>query len=137
MNIYDAYQTLDYLKQSFCQMMHFNKSLDFLREIEAINIVMDTSKAPDRDKWIKVTSHKPDDEEREEWGEECECVYDCYLPEDGQQVIITDSNGNTNATVFYKDDKYGCYFEYYEGAGDVTAWMPMPEPFKEGRNDHN
>ena len=53
-------------------------------------------------------------------------LYDCLLPEDGEEVLVTDGQFVTTDT-FYWDD--GCYFD----GGDVwTAWMPLPKPYKVG-----
>lgn len=86
-------------------------------------------------KWMPITERKMTDEEvieygLEEFGEGL--MYDCPLPEDGEDVIITTPFG-VRSTTFYRD--YGCYFEDYEDEGEVLAWMSLPEPYKEGENN--
>lgn len=56
-------------------------------------------------------------------------IYECPLPEDGQEVLITSKYGSVDKTTFYTDCGY--YFENYEDYDEVIAWQPLPEPFKE------
>lgn len=81
-------------------------------------------------KWIKIVIRELTEEERENYGPEVTHGYDCTLPEDGQEVLITNYRGEVAATTFYRDCDTA-YFEYYEDEGEVTAWMPFPEPYKE------
>lgn len=86
--------------------------------------------------WIKVTQRPMTDEEKDmltmdELDELIDYeIYDCVLPEDGQEVLITTRSGNVISTTFWHDES-GCFFENYEEDGDVLAWMPLPEPYKE------
>ena len=71
------------------------------------------------------------DEEREyykEWSdvEEGAMIFDCPLPEDGQEVLVS-YGGYVCVDTFCKDD--GCYFEGVD-IDDVDAWMPLPLPWK-------
>lgn len=56
------------------------------------------------------------------------------LPEEGVQVLVTDDAGGL-ATIDvdcgYFDEEYG-RFEWFHSQ-NVTAWMPLPEPYKEKR----
>lgn len=83
--------------------------------------------------WIEVTYHEVTGEEQEVYGNEIEFVYDCMLPDDGQEVLITTDQGYVRATIFYNDDC--AYFEGWEDKDEVTAWMPFPEPFKKAREE--
>ena len=82
-------------------------------------------------KWIEVTYRKATNEELEMFGVEIECIYDCPLPEDGQEVLITTYRGEVAFTTFYNDDC--AYFENWEDIDDVKAWMPLPKPFEKVR----
>ena len=77
--------------------------------------------------WIEIKYHKPTQEEREVYGEEFSYIYDCKLPKDGEEVLITTNRGIVYATTFYNDDS--AYFEGFEDDGEVIAWMPFPDPF--------
>lgn len=78
--------------------------------------------------WIPITYHKATEEEQEGYGEDITSVYDCPLPDDGQEVLITTKYGTVVCTTFYTD--MGSYFEYYEDEDEVVAWMSLPDPYK-------
>lgn len=61
-------------------------------------------------------------------------IYECPLPDDGQEVLITTKYGSVEKTTYYTD--CGNYFENYEDYDEVIAWQPLPEPYKDGeKND--
>ena len=48
------------------------------------------------------------------------------LPDDGADVIITDSEGDVYSCNYFKEGIYqGC--KHYP----VIAWMPLPEPYRD------
>ena len=55
-------------------------------------------------------------------------IYECPLPDDGQEVLITSNYGSVDKTTFYTD--CGNYFENYEDYDEVIAWKPLPEPYQ-------
>lgn len=62
---------------------------------------------------------------------ETNIVYDCVLPDDGDEVLVTLSYRNrVTMTEFYHDGEY-CGFEDYD-YDDVIAWRPLPEPYMRG-----
>lgn len=88
-------------------------------------------------KWIPVKNAPMDSEERGYWedqfGKEFEdedaVMFDCPMPEDGQEILVSYRK-------WISMDKCeidgGCYG--LEGNGDwedVTAWMPLPEPYRQ------
>lgn len=81
--------------------------------------------------WIPIKMRPMTDEEKAEY---LECgdgfIYDCRLPDDGDEVLITTVYGSVVQTTFYNDYDYGCYFEMYEDEDEVLAWMPLPKPYK-------
>lgn len=77
--------------------------------------------------WVEIKVHKPTYEEIEIYGDEVSFIYDCELPNDGQEVLITTNRGLVYATTFYNDDF--AYFEGFEDDGEVAAWMSFPEPY--------
>jgi len=81
-------------------------------------------------RWIPLTIRPMTDEEREyyrEWSDvEGAMIFNCPLPEDGQEVLVS-YGGYVCVDTFCKDD--GCYFEGVD-IDDVDAWMPLPEPYK-------
>jgi hypothetical protein len=85
------------------------------------------------EKWTPVKYHKTDDGK---------IVFDCLMPEDGQEVFVTVRYSSERNCVI----RDSCTIEYdiYENAyyfldwgwdwcKDVIAWMPvvLPEPYKE------
>lgn len=79
--------------------------------------------------WIPIKTRPMTEEEKEEIEIEYAYMYDCLLPDDGQDVLITDRWGNVEVDTFC-DDYYGCYFETNCDDDEVIAWMPLPEPMK-------
>lgn len=86
-------------------------------------------------KWIPIKTRPLTDKEKEEYADlgysedSMSFMFDCPLPEDGEEVLITTQYGEVRTDTFYRDD--GCYFETYCDEDDVKAWMPLPEPYKE------
>ena len=84
--------------------------------------------------WIEIKTRPLTAEEREEIGNpDIEYMFDCPLPDDAQEVLVTTRYGDVQTDTFYRDD--GCYFETYCGEGDVIAWMPLPEKYKAESED--
>lgn len=90
--------------------------------------------------WIPITFRQADDEEYEKtrevydsyWAdlprEECK-VYDCRMPDDGQEVLITTSWGAVCEDTYHADDILAG-FEDHDDPDDVIAWMPKPKAYK-------
>lgn len=80
--------------------------------------------------WIPMTIRPMTEEEREhyrEWSDVDEgMIFDCELPEDGQEVLVS-HGGYVCVDTFCTDD--GCYFEGVD-IDDVDAWMPLPKPYE-------
>lgn len=93
--------------------------------------------------WIPVTYRPMTAEERVEFAkhygiEYCdtseEKTFDCPMPEDGQEIIISASWGVVEDVADNDIDGEGFICYGLEGNGDwdgVLAWMPKPEPYKE------
>ena len=83
--------------------------------------------------WIAIKTRPMTEEEKEFYSEYLfegnGLIYECPLPEDGQEVLITSKFGSVDKTTFYTD--CGNYFENYEDYDEVIAWQPLPEPYKE------
>ena len=83
--------------------------------------------------WIPIVTRPMTDEEKEyytdlEYPIEFMMTYDCPMPDDGQEVLITTSTGYVTTDTYYIDE--GGYFENYCDEGDVKAWQPLPKPYK-------
>lgn len=90
--------------------------------------------------WIPITFRKANDEEYEairavyrsyfsDIPREEAKVYDCRMPDDGQEVLITTRWGAVCEDTFHADAVLSG-FEYQDDPDDVIAWMPKPEAYK-------
>lgn len=90
-----------------------------------------------KDGWIPVKTRPMTEEEKEQYSEYLVdgngIIYECTLPDDGQEVLITSKFGSVEKTTFYTD--CGNYFENYEDYDEVIAWRPLPECWKGENND--
>lgn len=76
--------------------------------------------------WIPFTVRELDEEERKEHPDWC-YIMDCQVPDDGEEILVT--NGKyVWIDTFCEDDGF-----YLDGGNElveeVTAWMPLPEPY--------
>ena len=81
--------------------------------------------------WIPLKTRPMTEEEAtfyRDWAEYGAEIFDCPLPDDGQEVLIS-CGGYVGVDTFVKDD--GCYFEGVD-IEDVDAWQPLPEPYEKG-----
>ena len=92
--------------------------------------------------WAQITFRPMDDEEYEEFIKHSDCpkeeckVYNCRMPEDGQEVLITTSWGTVCIDIYHIDVD-SCFFEDHDDSDDVIAWMPLPKPFEAEVQDGN
>ena len=100
------------------------------------NKVIPTAIPDAQQRWIPIKWHDCTDEEREEYGfaEEIVAVFDCEMPKDKQEILVTTSHGYVEQDVCYIDDGFSLD-SGYDWIEDITAWMPKPAPYKEGQND--
>lgn len=102
------------------------KALEKIRKLSSVT--------PQEPRWIPIKTRKLTDAEEEDMFENSNYYYnymfDCLLPEDGEEVLVTTSTGEVTDTTFYDEGIDGCYFEFYEDEGDVIAWMQKPKSYK-------
>lgn len=56
---------------------------------------------------------------------------DCKMPDNGQDILICTKGGLIGYDTCFDDDGY--YLDSsLDWIDDVVAWMPLPEPYKEG-----
>ena len=90
----------------------------------------------ERDNWIEITTRPMTDEEYAFYidrvgdapYEDC-CIYTCKMPDDNEEVQISTKWGGIYQDIYHHDAD-GSYFEDHDDMDDVTAWRPLPEPFK-------
>lgn len=134
--------SLDDAREDFIHDVY--KELDFLPTNEEANRIIDsfdmvTKGIKQEPRWIPVKTRKLTDAEEQDMLENSgyyfNYMFDCLLPEDGEEVLITTSTGEATTTTFFDEGLNGCYFEFYEDDGDVIAWMPLPEPYSTESED--
>lgn len=76
--------------------------------------------------WIPVKTRELTAEEKEEYPDST-FMWDCPLPNDAQDVLITTSWGDVKICTFWIDD-IGSYFDEMV-EDDVLAWMPLPKKY--------
>jgi len=87
--------------------------------------------------WIPIKLRPGTDEEYEEFSLYGDCpredfrVFECPLPDDDQEVLVTTRWGDICTDIWHRDVDC-CYFEDNSDDDDVVAWMPLPEPYKDG-----
>ena len=97
--------------------------------------------------WIPVTYRPLTEKERIEFAkhygiEYCDTLdekaFDCHMPEDRQEILISTSWGVVEDVADNDIDGEGfiCYGLETNGDWDgVDAWMPKPEPYKKGGSE--
>lgn len=113
-----------------CKGVLFNRCMD----ITWVNELPPTRP----NQWIPLKTIPMTDEEStffRDWAEYGAELFDCPLPDDGQEVLVS-WGGNVCIDTFVRDDRDGCYFEGVD-IGDVEAWQPLPKPYesKEGSGE--
>lgn len=120
-------ESLDYYLQ--------NHTNDYGEESHTAMMMAVLALSENKGEWIPIEVRPLTDEEKEYYTEheypvDFMMMYDCPMPDDGQEVLITTSTGYVTTDTYYIDE--GGYFENYCDEGDVKAWMPKPEPYKKG-----
>ena len=115
--------------------------------LEALNLAINALENRPTDEWIPVKYRSLTTEERKEFAEHYgseysdeidEKVFDCPMPEDGQEILVSSSWG-VREDIAENDALLNGFNTYgLEGNGDwegIDAWMPMPEPYKKGEEE--
>ena len=81
--------------------------------------------------WIPVKYHQISEKERaeESISKNIQYMLDCKMPDDGQEILVTNGESTWQDTSFIDCDGY--YLDSNYDWIDVTAWRPLPEPYKE------
>ena len=81
--------------------------------------------------WIPVKYHQISEKEREEESisKNIQYMLDCKMPDDEQEVLVTNGKTTWLDTCFIDSDGY--YLDSNYDWIEITAWMPLPEPMKE------
>lgn len=110
-----------------CVDVLMRQAADAIEELIAALTASNEVIARSKPKWIKFKSRPLTEEEKEEHPEWV-YIMDCKLPDDGQEIFV--SNGRYVWTDTFYNDADGCYLD---GDSELEGkwWMPLPEPPKE------
>ena len=78
--------------------------------------------------WIPITMRPIEEDEKIDFPE-ATFMFDCHMPENGEEILITTKYGVEFDTC-YNDDGY--YLDSNRSWDEVFAWMPLPEAYKKG-----
>ena len=79
--------------------------------------------------WIPF-SRRPMTEEEQKDYPNCTFMFDCVLPDDGDEILV--SNGRFVWMDAFCNDIDGCYLDSGDDIDEDIAWMPLPKPYKGG-----
>lgn len=75
--------------------------------------------------WHKITTRPLTDDEREFYDEEICFIYDCEMPEDGEEILIATKFG-VSVDTCVRDD-YAVFLDRYDDFDGVFAWAYIPK----------
>ena len=111
--------------------MFRNGCLESIEALMAEGEIYDIEYSP----WIPIKMRPGTDEEYEEFSLCGDCpredfrVFECQLPDDDQEVLVTTRWGDVCIDTWHRDVDC-CYFENNSDDEDVIAWMPLPERYE-------
>ena len=109
---------------------------------DALDNKMTTEVLETAPEWIPIKMRPGTDEEYEEFSQYGDCpredfrVFECPLPDDDQEVLVTTRWGNVCVDIWHREVDC-CYFENNSDDDDVIAWMPLPKPYKSEVQDED
>lgn len=80
--------------------------------------------------WIPFTRRPMTEEEQKDYPN-CTFMFDCVLPDDGDEILV--SNGRFVWMDVFCNDVDGCYLDSGDDIDENMAWMPLPKPYREER----
>jgi len=82
--------------------------------------------------WIPFTRRPMTEEEQKDYPN-CTFMFDCVLPDDGDEILV--SNGRFVWMDVFCNDIDGCYLDGGDDIDEDMAWMPLPKPYKGGDSE--
>lgn len=82
--------------------------------------------------WIPFTRRPMTEEEQKNYPN-CTFIFDCVLPDDGDEILV--SNGRFVWMDTFCNDIDGCYLDSGDDIDEDMAWMPLPTPYKGGDSE--
>ena len=81
--------------------------------------------------WIPFTRRPMTEEEQKDYPD-CTFMFDCVLPDDGDEILV--SNRRFVWMDTFCSDIDGCYLDGGDDIDEDMAWMPLPTPYKGGED---
>lgn len=100
--------------------------------LDIVNSLLDDLEQDEKENgWIPVKYHQISEKEREEESilKNIQYMLDCKMPDDGQEILVTNGETTWQDTSFIDCDGY--YLDRNYDWIEITAWQPLPEPYKE------
>lgn len=101
--------------------------------LDIVNTLLNDLKQDEKENgWIPVKYHQISEKERAEefLSKDIQYMLDCKMPDDGQEILVTNGETTWQDTCFI--DSNGYYLDGGYDWIDIMAWMPLPKPYKEG-----
>ena len=100
--------------------------------LNIVNTLLNDLEQDEKEKgWIPVKYHQISEKERaeESISNDIRYMLDCKMPDDGQEILVTNGETTWQDTCFIDCDGY--YLDSNYDWIEITAWRPLPEPYKE------
>lgn len=94
---------------------------------EATDMAIEALSANAVQGWIPFTRRPMTEEEQKDYPN-CTFIFDCVLPDDGDEILV--SNGRFVWMDTFCTDIDGCYLDGGDDIDEDMAWMPLPEPYR-------
>lgn len=107
------------------QMVLASDVLEMIEQIED-----DLEEDEKENGWIPVKYHQIQEKERaeESISNDIQYMLDCKMPDDGQEILVTNGETTWQDTSFIDCDGYYYLDGNYDWI-DITAWRPLPDPY--------
>lgn len=103
---------------------------DALKMIEQLQRALEQDEK-ENNGWIPVKYHQISEKERaeESISNDIQYILDCKMPDDEQEILVTNGKTIWQDTSFIDCDGY--YLDSNYDWIKITAWRPLPDPYKE------
>ena len=101
--------------------------------LDIVNALLsDLEQEENENGWTPVKYHQISEKERaeESISNDIQYMLDGKMPDDGQEILVTNGETTWQDTSFIDCDGYYYLDSNYDWI-EITAWRPLPEPYKE------
>ena len=94
---------------------------------DALDVAIEALQTDAVQGWIPFT-RRPMTEEEQKYYPNCTFMFDCVLPDEGDEILV--SNRRFVWMDTFCSDIDGCYLDSNGNIDEDMAWMPLPEPYE-------